>query len=104
MKTQTKHTAGPWRVVPYPKDQNRGYYIEAQSFGIAEVHDPSGFLNDEANAALIAAAPEMLEACKYVIQWHREHDSGEGELFGLDFVTTCINAVRKADNNYTLNQ
>lgn len=40
---------------------------------------------------------KLLDACKYVIQWHREHDSGEGELFGLDFVTTCINAVRDAE-------
>lgn len=39
---------------------------------------------------------ELLEACKYVIRYHREHDSGGGELFGLDFVTTCINAVRNA--------
>jgi hypothetical protein len=48
------------------------------------------------NARLIAAAPELLEACQYVVKWHREHDSGEGELFGLDFVTTCIAAIRKA--------
>ena len=49
-----------------------------------------------ANARLIAAAPELLEACQYVVDWHRENDSGEGELFGLDFVTTCIAAIRKA--------
>jgi len=50
-----------------------------------------------ANAALIAAAPELLEAAKYVVRWHREHDSGEGELYGLDYVTTCIAAIRKAE-------
>lgn len=44
------------------------------------------------------ASKDLLEACKYVIQYHREHDSGEGELFGLDFVTTCISAVRKAED------
>lgn len=49
------------------------------------------------NATLAAAAPDMYEALKYVIDWHREHDSGEGELFGLDFVTTAINATRKAE-------
>ena len=48
-------------------------------------------------AYIIAAAPDLLDACKYVIQWHRDHDSGEGELFGLDFVTTCISAVHKAE-------
>ena len=50
----------------------------------------------QANAKLIAAAPDLLEACQYVVNWHRENDSGEGELYGLDFVTTCIGAIRKA--------
>ena len=40
---------------------------------------------------------ELLEACKYVVKYHRENDSGEGELFGLDFVTTCIAAIEKAE-------
>ena len=38
----------------------------------------------------------LLEACQYVVNWHRKNDSGEGELFGLDFVTTCISAIHKA--------
>jgi len=46
---------------------------------------------------VMEAGPELLEACKYVVQYHRENDSGEGELFGLDFVTTCIAAIRKAE-------
>lgn len=51
----------------------------------------------DANARLIASAPALLEACQYVVNWHREHDSGEGELFGLDFVTSCIAAIRLAE-------
>jgi len=43
------------------------------------------------------AGPALLEACKYVVRHHRENDSGEGELFGLDFVTTCIAAIAKAE-------
>lgn len=45
-----------------------------------------------ANARLIAAAPDMLDALAYVVNWHREHDG-----FGLDYVTTCISALRKVD-------
>mgnify|MGYP001597718839 CR=1 FL=1 len=52
---------------------------------------------EESNAKLIASAPRLLEACKYVVKWHREHDSGEGELFGQDFVTTCITALAEAE-------
>jgi hypothetical protein len=46
---------------------------------------------------LEGVALDLLEACKYVVQHHRENDSGEGELFGLDFVTTCIAAIVKAE-------
>ena len=40
---------------------------------------------------------ELLEACKYVVKWHRDHDSGEGELYGQDFIITCIGAIAKAE-------
>ena len=57
----------------------------------------SGIIDEmEANARLIDAAPELLAACQYVVNWHREHDSGDGELYGLDFVITCISAIDKA--------
>lgn len=56
---------------------------------------------DLANAEFIARAwnshDDLLEACKYVVRWHRENDSGEGELYGQDFVTTCIAAIAKAE-------
>ncbi len=44
----------------------------------------------------------MKAALEYVVRYHREHDSGEGELFGLDFVTACIAALRDDDPNWTL--
>ena len=100
MKT---HTAGKWEI--QGTNINGSILIgvkgKRNSTGkIVKVNwDCCGKDSEEwkANAKLIAAAPEMLEALKYVIQWHREHDSGEGELFGLDFVTTAICAVRKAE-------
>lgn len=84
-----KHTEGPWRIAKRDK-QNRRIYGPKHE-GIADM------IRIEANAQLIAAAPELLEACKYVVQHHREKDSGEGELFGLDFVTTCIAVINKAE-------
>jgi hypothetical protein len=56
----TKHTKGPWQIIPYP---------DGHSF-IREGVAPERFVanvstsNDEgkANARLIAAAPDMLEA------------------------------------------
>lgn len=83
-----KHTPGKWKVsMPHLTiDGSLGY--------IATI---SNYPNSIDDAYLMSAAPELLAACKYVIQYCREHDSGEGELYGMDFVTTCINAVRKAE-------
>lgn len=108
MKKAT-HTPGPWSLAE-PKrqkkttiyDHNQEVLVMAAApsfFQIASVGGPSNVeLYDTfvANARLIAAAPELLAACEYVVKWHRENDSGEGELFGLDLVTDCICAIRKA--------
>ena len=95
-----KHTPGPWKVF---QDDFYVVGVESDCAIIAdhlyESNDPTvrDILPElEANARLIAAAPDLLKACQYVVDWHREHDSGEGELFGLNFVTTCISAIRKA--------
>ena len=101
----TKHTLGPWKILKEPpkpwKDDPSGYglFITPRNRlpTLAYITHVYNFPNEmEANAKLIAAAPDLLEACQYVVNWHRENDSGEGELFGLDFVTTCISAIRKA--------
>lgn len=69
-------------------DKNSSFYA---------VCEGNSLLQSFKMAELFKAAPELLKACNYVIKYHRENDSGEGELFGLDFVTTCIAAVRKAE-------
>lgn len=97
-----KHTKGPWN---FSRMGDSGWILAGKTY-IAEIitaDDEDCYVRDmdkqDSNAHLIAAAPKLLEACKYVVQYHRENDSGEGELFGLDFVTTCINAIREAETN-----
>ena len=63
IQTQTKHTPGPWYATTCGTD------IHVQSASINEdnyVCKVYGTLNDDANAALIAAAPLMLEALREV--------------------------------------
>ena len=88
-----KHTKGEWLTNLY----NDCVFSNDTQQVVAEkpkrANEETNWLND---AKLISAAPDLLEACEYVVKYHREHDSGEGELFGLDFVTTCIAAIRKA--------
>lgn len=73
MSSETKHTPGPWEdaeypvvFAPYPKD----------SVAMVEVAncmlDRDIFDQWQANARLIAAAPELLEACKAVDEWLME--------------------------------
>lgn len=64
-----KHTPGPWKVV---KDDFLGIRIKQSDGGdirsIAEIlkHPPGGVLGEN-NARLIAAAPDLLEALKAVL-------------------------------------
>lgn len=76
--SEAKHTPGPWCVQPVPDggmtavlQEGDGYESDDQSswpnggFDIAECFGPA----QEANARLIAAAPEMLEALMAVEQY-----------------------------------
>jgi hypothetical protein len=52
-----KHTAGPWKW-------DGGGYIDAPRECIAGINATGSPSESEANARLIAAAPELLEACE----------------------------------------
>ena len=90
-KTETKHTPGPWRISDtgeiygagdihahgrlYPAVRGHGQ-VSSRSFtsrvcvveGSPELEGPA------ANARLIAAAPELLEACKAVMRLDYLHE------------------------------
>jgi hypothetical protein len=76
----SKHTPGPWVVTPHP-DQN------VDVFAVGEVTDEAFqyglshticYQNAEANARLIAAAPELLEALTRLEAELVEDKYGEG--------------------------
>jgi hypothetical protein len=66
----TKHTPGPWHRVKHGDNESEVYDINGKSKDgvmtmLAEVHhDWQEWEEFEANARLIAAAPDMLEALK----------------------------------------
>ena len=62
-----KHTPGPWKF------ENKGYRIEVRT---DELHTFAFGVSDEGNARLIAAAPELLEACQTFAEWLRREESG----------------------------
>ncbi|MFY4005997.1 hypothetical protein [Achromobacter denitrificans] len=70
----TKHTPGPWRYQP-GRDSRPPYVIRGSEGGFVVV----GMTADrqEADAALIAAAPELLEALEAEEEWRGREDAGE---------------------------
>lgn len=73
MSSKNKHTPGPWKVV-----KSKGY---SQLTEIVSIDGPvlsEGFgvnhESDQANAHLIAAAPEMLEALEFFVNERLEQD------------------------------
>jgi hypothetical protein len=65
---KAKHTPGPWRITEGHRDRIiRAIDSDGDDTVIAEVHwwAMAGAAESIANARLIAAAPELLEACKF---------------------------------------
>ena len=68
----SKHTPGPWKTT---HSEVNGYRVsDSTGWGVAVVLKDT---NDEANARLIAAAPQMLEALEAcAAYWHCKRSPG----------------------------
>ena len=74
----SEHTEGPWKIDSFEKTYYYGYHrIEASNErGIADIFwTEDASIEDEANAHLIAAAPDMIEVLKR-LEWVKEHAPG----------------------------
>lgn len=87
MGEQHKHTPGPWRFVVPPDggnrtrqiiaaapDSDRNAYPHTVGRWIADVRGAWGSEQMESDARLIAAAPDLLEACEAMIE---EYETGK---------------------------
>jgi hypothetical protein len=62
-----KHTPGPW-TVPVPRiGPNQAFRVMAGSCQIADTIEDNGAVDAQANARLIAAAPEMAKALQAIV-------------------------------------
>ena len=91
-RNETKHTPGPWSV----EKSNLGPEIWNQNTRVARVninHEyHADMVDDQANARLIAAAPELLEALEAILEAMPAQMSLDGEQLRSD----AIAAIRKA--------
>lgn len=85
----SKHTPGPWVVTPHPD-------THVDVFGVGEIMDDKEmqyalshtfcYQNAEANARLIAAAPELLEALVIARDYAAYAQAEPGDLALIDAV------------------
>ena len=69
MSEQTKHSPGPWKAYPYDCCPGNWYFVA----GLPGLGKPDVHL-DEANAHLIAAAPDLLAALESIVYGWKEMD------------------------------
>ena len=82
-----KHTRGPWHVM-----SNERFISDDTGICIAEAFDRGSEIPSVSdNAHLIAAAPDLLAACKFVI--YSLEAQGDGNT---DMAILCWAAIKKA--------
>lgn len=81
---KAKHTPGPWKLV------------ETEDENTSSLHDQNGEFGCciSQNAALIAAAPELLEALEAVLQGIAERKASLTQSRNVEQIV--VNAIRKA--------
>ena len=74
MTTTHTHTGGPWRVGKH--DETLGIYDMAENYRLATIEEWRGEHEgeSEANARLIAAAPDMLDALREMLSMFGDHE------------------------------
>jgi hypothetical protein len=98
-RAETRHTPGPWRVNGFNKRGDR--VVGDLDGGVANVYceedsvraDPIG----EANAHLIAAAPDLLDACKLAHSYFHNREGRDLADLGLDASKALTSAIAKAE-------
>jgi len=96
------YTKGPWRVKGYSEGPR--VTIESEKDCIATVwenKEASRWMETLSNAQLMAAAPELLEGLKYLLQSYRADFRAitGGELNQTEAVKKALNAINKAEGN-----
>ena len=100
-----KHTKGPWkaRIIPSDSYDYRNSYWVDQTDGrgirlskpIADIRRYDD-IESQANAKLIAAAPDLLEACQFVRQAYLDNNKD-----GLADFSECMTRIKSAIHKAT---
>ncbi len=81
-----KYTPGPWK-----SEENRVFQVEHSTFRVAICTSNIAEYSEEvANAKLIAAAPDLLEACKITLEIKKLMDESGGATFEVEGLEQAI--------------
>jgi hypothetical protein len=90
----TKHTPGPWVVAEDVfNDRPEIRDMDGRLIAVVMAHYPMSATTQSANARLIAAAPELLEALKWL---NAEFECRDDDFGGVLFTRNDFDRVRKA--------
>jgi hypothetical protein len=84
-----KHTPGPWEYHKMPQSG----YIVFQTWDVPT----AGHVKTEADARLIAAAPEMLQTLKLFYDWSKNGTKYPPYWLRTTFVDKCSEIIAKAE-------
>lgn len=90
---KAKHTPGPWRVEDQRKAISRWVIVTGEGGSVAECAPAGPWVSNEtadANARLIAAAPDLLEAAKMALEMYRQLQPVGGWQAVHDFLHAAI--------------
>lgn len=95
------HTPGPWRLKRGQRHspEECDITIAGDVFLLADISGPN-YEHCEANARLIAAAPELLEALKEMVRWHIKRgpfDEPLGASEQTPEINSALAAIAKAE-------
>ena len=93
-----KHTPGPWERCAL--HVAKGNIVVASCYkdnDTSVMQRPKGNGECLANARLIAAAPDLLEACKAVLLWAKTPGNHGGNPYCHEFVKLAVSAIKKAE-------
>ena len=93
----TKHTPGPWSSNGSTITKSNGLRVRVMSPTAAAPEAWSDIVKTlHADARLIAAAPELLEACKEMLEAYAPHAMDTVEKFGPDALHSAVKLAQQA--------
>lgn len=92
MTEQTEHTPGPWK---YAHVTDHAYAVDIPDYEDEPGTGQTIYLNDAANARLIAAAPDLLAALEALTGVH-DDDHRRGVSLPIAFDAPIVEAARDA--------